>query len=276
MNILSAIEEIIPTRNFNMSYIIFDSLFLIFLVVLLVVKKKYLTLLWALFGGILYFAVDFGIFYSLTHTRSIYINGNLLDAGGHALVLLWLSLSYGIPNFIFIWMALSKDKYFWLFTLLIVGWWVVLPTLSQFGSMDCFKETWFGSAIKTERLTNNFHWVMGAFLVVGYGALITYFIIKDKEHLKNHIKLILMLNLIGIACQFSWEAPLLLNGIRPYNDKSIQTLIVNSLIETNSGMVYFFLFHFWLTKKIGVTEDLKIVKQDNVKLIDEKFFVKKA
>lgn len=266
MTLLSDIEKIIPTRNFNMTYILFDSIFLVFLVFLLVYKKKFLTLSWAIFGGILYFAVDFGIFYSLSHTRFIYINGNLLDAGGHALVLLWLSLSYGIPNFIFIWMALSKDKHFWLFTLLTVGWWVVLPTLSQFGNMDCFKNTWLSWQIKTERLTNNFHWIMGAFLIVGYGGMITYMIIKDKDHLKENIKLVLWLNLIGIACQFAWEFPLLINGIRPYNDKSIQTLIINSLIETNSGMVYFFLFHYWITKKLGITEEFKRVKPDLVPL----------
>jgi len=244
-----------------MSYIVFDCLFLAFLVVLLVLKKRYLTLLWALFGGLLYLFVDFGLFYSLSHTRRIFIDGVLLSSSGHFWVLLWLSLSYGIPNFIFIWMALSKDKYFKLFTLLICGWWIVLPTLSQFGLMPIFEGTWFGAAIKTERDTGNFHWIMAAFLVIGYGAFIAYTLIKDKEHFKENMKTLLILNAIGIACQFSWEFPLLLNGIRPFNDKSIQTLLINSFIETNSGMVYFYLFNLWITKKLGIKEDLKIQKE---------------
>lgn len=255
---LSDITKIIPTRNFNMTYVVFDLLFLAFLITLLCLKKRYLTLLWGLCGGLLYLAVDFGIFYSLSHTRAIYINGEQLDALGHFLVLFWFSFSYGIPNFVFIWMALSKDKLFKLFTLLIIGWWIVLPTLSQFGTMDVLKNTFFSWTIKTERLTNNFHWVMALFLVVGYGAYIAYAIIKDKNNLKEHIKTVLVLNLIGIVTQFSWEFPLLINGIRPYDDKAIQTLIINSFIETNSGMVYFYLFHMWITKKKGIQEDLTI------------------
>jgi len=260
MEVLNSIAQIVPTRNFNMAYIIFDCIFLTFLVVLLILKKRYLTLLWGLVGGLLYLCVDFGIFYSLSHTRRIFIDNNLLDASGHFWVLLWLSLSYGIPNFVFIWMGLSKDKLFKVFTVLIVGWWFVLPTLSQFGLMDCFNGTWFGSTIRTERDTGNFHWIMAAFLVVGYGAFIAYSVLKDREHFKEHMKTLLVLNILGIACQLSWELPLLVNGIRPMNETSIQTLIVNSLIETNSGMVYFYLFHMWLTKKVGVSEDLKINK----------------
>lgn len=264
MNLFLDISNIIPTRNFNMTYILLDCLFLVFLVTLLIVKKKYLTLAWSGFGGLLYLFVDFGLFYLASHTREIYINGELLDAGGHFWVLLWLSFSYGIPNFTFIWMALNKDKHFWFFTLLIVGWWLVAPTLSQFGEMSAFEGSFLSYTVKTLRLTNNFHWIMAGFLVIGYGFLIAYYLIKGKGDLKKHLKTLLILNLIGFMAQFSWELPLLLNGIRPYNETSIQTLLINSCIETNSGMVYFYLFHWWLTKKVGVTETLKIEKPAEV------------
>ncbi len=49
-----------PTRNFDLLYIMFDTAFLLVFMGLLIWKKKYLTVLWALFGGILYFIVDFG------------------------------------------------------------------------------------------------------------------------------------------------------------------------------------------------------------------------
>jgi len=262
MYLLANIENIIPTRNFNMTYIIFDTLFLVFLVVLLCIKKKYLTLSWALFGGVLYLFVDFGLFYLASHTREIYINGQLLDSTGHFLVLLWLSFSYGIPNFIFIWMALNKDKDFALFTTLILGWWLVVPTLSKFGEMSCFANSFLQYQIKTLRLTKDFHWIMAMFMIIGYGLLIGYYIINsDKRDFKKDIKTILFLNLIGFSTQMMWELPLLLNGIRPLNDTSIQTLLINSVIETNSGMVYFYLFHKWLTKKVRVNELLKIEKQ---------------
>lgn len=222
---------------------------------MLIIKKKYLTLIWSIFGGLLYLAVDFGIFYCATHTRVVTINGQTLDTAGHFLFLLWFSFSYGVPNFTFIWLALSKDKHFWLYTILTVIWWFVLPSLAQFGNMDCFKDTFLGATITTSRQTGNFHWVMAAFLVLGYGGLITYYLIKDRQNLKKNIKTVLWLNLIGITCQLMWELPLLLYGIRPMNDTSIQTLIINSLIETNSGMVYFFLLNKLVTGKI--TENLK-------------------
>ncbi|MCM1514497.1 MAG: hypothetical protein NC090_05865, partial [Anaeroplasma bactoclasticum] len=34
----------------------------------------------------------------------------------------------------------------------------------------------------------------------------------------------------------AWELALLVNGIRPMNAFSIQTIVINSLIETNLGM----------------------------------------
>jgi len=269
MNFLlnSDITKILPSRTFNMTYVIFDMLFLVFLVTLLVIKKRYLTLAWAGFGGLLYLAVDFGLFYCASKTRAIYINGDQLDALGHFLILFWFSFSYGIPNFTFIWMALSKDKLFKMFTFLIIGWWFVLPTLSQFGTMDVFKNTFFSWVIKTERQTGNFHWIMAMFLVVGYGAFIAYSVIKDKDNFKQNMKTLVFLNIIGIATQLSWELPLLINGIRPYDDTAIQTLIINSLIETNSGMVYFYLFHKWITKKKGIQEDFSIVKQEKGEVI---------
>lgn len=258
MNILvNAAEKIIPSRSFNMTYIIFDIIFLAFFITMLVIKKKYLTLLFACLGVLIYIGVDFGIFYCATHTRYITCNGNELPAWGYFLFLFWFSASYAIPNFTFIWMALSKDKHFWLFTILSVGWWFVVPTLSQFGNMDCFKDSFMSWTLTTSRQTGNFHWVMGAFLVVGYGVLISYFLIKDKTNLKQNIKTVLLLNLIGITCQLSWELPLLIYGIRPMNETAIPTLIINSLIETNSGMPYFFVLHILITKKLGIGEQLQ-------------------
>ncbi|MFQ9871929.1 MAG: hypothetical protein ACLRVT_02565 [Oscillospiraceae bacterium] len=45
---------------------------------------------------------------------------------------------------------------------------------------------------------------------------------------------------IGILVQFGWEAVLAITGIR---NQSLQTLIVNSLLETNLGLPYLFLIH---------------------------------
>ncbi len=95
--------EIVAKRVFNTLYIYLDICFLVFLCAMLIVKKKYLTLLWGIAGGILYMIVDYGIFHLLTHSRSI--------EGGHLFwVLLWMSMSYGITNFVWIWLWISKDE----------------------------------------------------------------------------------------------------------------------------------------------------------------------
>lgn len=247
MNILTVINEeitqITPTRSFNLLYVILDSIFILFLVALLIYKKRYQTVVFGLFGGILYTIVDFCGFYLLAHSREIYIDGVLANSGMTFLVLLWMSLSYGITNFVFIWLCLAKDKYLPLWLFLIIGWWICVPLIASIGG---------SSNIVTTRTTNEYHFIMGIILVLSYFALIVLMLIKKKTFVN-----IIHLNLIGISVQFCWEIALLINGIRPFNNMSIQTVIVNSLVETNLGMPGILLI-FYLFRKY-FTEDFKKV-----------------
>ena len=95
---LAVTENIVPTRNLNLLYIILDSIFLIVFLSLLIWKKRYETVLFAVFGGILYTIVDFGGFYLMSHTRTVYINGEVANALDTFWVLFWMSMSYGITN----------------------------------------------------------------------------------------------------------------------------------------------------------------------------------
>ena len=247
MNILTVINEeitqITPTRSFNLLYVILDSIFILFLVALLIYKKRYQTVVFGLFGGILYTIVDFCGFYLLAHSREIYIDGVLANSGMTFLVLLWMSLSYGITNFVFIWLCLAKDKYLPLWLFLIIGWWICVPLIASIGG---------SSNIVTTRTTNEYHFIMGIILVLSYFALIVLMLIKKKTFVN-----IIHLNLIGISVQFCWEIALLINGIRPFNNMSIQTVIVNSLVETNLGMPGILLI-FYLFRKY-FAEDFKKV-----------------
>lgn len=247
LNINFLSEVITPTRNFNLLYIILDSCFICLLLTLLILKKRYLTVIFALFGGILYFLVDFGYFYLISNTRSIFIDGVKQNSLYTGLILLWMSLSYGITNFAFIWLCLSKDKYlkYWLF--LIVIWWLVIPSVTIFGG---------DNNIKTYRTTNAYHTYMAIILLVGYFGLTIYSLFTKKKMIN-----ILWLNLIGISVQFFWEFSLLINGIRPYNENSIKTLLINSLIETNLGMPYIYLIYLLIKKHFN--EDLKKVEIKN-------------
>ena len=228
INFLSSLENITPTRNFNLTYIIIDSVFLCVLLGLLIYQKKYITVIWALFGGILYFLVDYGYFYWISGSRIVTVNGVSSEANT-ALVLLWMSLSYGITNFAYIWLCLKKDKNLKEYLFMIIIWWLVAPSIASLGGEN---------NIQTFRTTGQYHGYMALILIVGYMILIIYNIVNKKKMIN-----ILHLNLIGISVQFAWEFALLVNSIRPINEHSLTTMLVNSIIETNLGMPYiYFIF----------------------------------
>lgn len=240
--------EITPTRNFNLLYIILDAIFILFLLIMLLVRKRYLTTLFALFGGVLYFIVDFGYFYLLSHSRQILIDGVIQNDLITGLILFWMSMSYGITNFAFIWLCLRKDEHLKNWLLLIIGWWLMVPLIASLGGPN---------NIQTFRTTNQYHSYMAIILCVGYGGLLFYNLLTKKKQIP-----LLWLNAIGISVQFSWEFALLIHGIRPMNANSISTIIVNSLLETNLGMPYIFLIFLWINHYIS--EDLKKVETNEM------------
>ncbi len=236
INLLSSLESITPTRNFNLLYIILDSIFICILLALLIYQKKYITLIWAIFGGILYFIVDYGYFYLISGSRVVTVN-EISTETNTALVLLWMSLSYGITNFVFIWLCLKKDKYLKEYLFLIIIWWLVAPSISSLGG---------DANIQTYRTTTAYHGYMAIILIVGYFGLVIYNIVNKKRMIN-----ILYLNLIGISVQFCWEFALLINGIRPLDESSIITLLINSIIETNLGMPYIYLIYLAVYKRFN-------------------------
>lgn len=234
--------EVIAQRVFNPLYIYLDIAFLIGLLFLLVFKKKYLTLAFGLFGGVLYMIVDYGIFHLALHTRTI-------EGGDLFAVLLWMSMSYGITNFVWIWLWLSRDKHKFEITLLIVVWWICAPMLAQT----------FGSGlenIKIQRTTGAYHGYMALILLLGYGFAIVYNMFQKE---KTYRFPLLWLMITGIAVQFGWEFSLLIGGIRSaeiasFADK-IMTLVINSLLETNLGAVPIYCILVAVTSRF--TEEFK-------------------
>jgi hypothetical protein len=237
--------SITPTRYFSFTYILADSLFVLGFLLLLFFKKRYQTLLFALFGGVLYFAVDYGYFYLISASRKIFIDGVVVGPGLTALVLLWMSLSYGITNFAYIWILLGKDKEWKLFIGILLAWWMGAPGLLSFSQAN----------IETTRTTGAYHLPMLIILLVGYLGFILYSLIKKKPWFKTF----LYWNLIGISIQFFWEGALLLGGIRPMSESSLLTLVIDSLLETNLGMPYIALIFKGVRQKRK--EDLSIQKQ---------------
>ncbi len=248
-------DYIKPTRNFSLAYLIMDSVFIIFFIVLLFVTKRRITAIFSLLGGLLYWIVDFGIFYAATGSREIFsysfsdyentlVSLNPLGIAG---VLFWMSMSYGILDFAFIWLWLSKDKKALEFSFLIVVWWICCPLLSDFisnafPSMLCFQ---------TQRTTDKYHGIMGLIMVVGYIIVIVMNIFNKDQTKKIPI---VRLFVIGFLAQFLWEFLLLVFGVRSQTygsdfTRSFLTLLQDSLVETNLGMPYIYFIHKAITKR---------------------------
>ena len=236
--------EIIARRQFAPLYIWLDTAFLIVFALILLWKKKYMTVLVGLVMGVVYMLVDYGIFHLLLHTRSI--------SEGHSLfwVLLWMSMSYGFTNFAWIWLWLSKDKHLFEWSLLILSWWFCVPMITQTFAGDA-------TPIVIERTTGSYHGYMAVILFVGYLGVIIYNLAQKDRLRRINIPWILT---IGILVQFGWEAGLLIGGIRSAGFASasdkLMTLVVNSLLETNLGMPYVYCIFAVLTSKF--TEQLRL------------------
>lgn len=235
--------DIIARRQFAPLYIWLDIAFLCVFLALLLMKKKYMTVLVGLVMGVVYMLVDYGIFHLVCHSRSI--------SEGHSLflVLLWMSVSYGFTNFTWIWLWLSKDEHLFEWSLLILGWWFCCPLLTQAFAPDA-------APIIIQRTTGAYHGYMALILFAGYLGVIIYNLRQRDREKRVNIPWILA---IGILVQFGWEAGLLLGGIRSagfasFGDK-LHTLIINSLLETNLGMPYvYFIFAAYSAK---LTEQLR-------------------
>ncbi len=209
-------------RELNLLFILLDIGFLIVFGYLLLRYKRKLAFIFGVAGALIYFLVDYGIFYLLLGTREV-------NGANTVLFLFWLSTSYGFTNIAWIWLFLDKDKRLISWSGLIIGGWLVVAFVSQaLGSSF--------TQINISRETGSYHWVMLVFLIIGYGYVLIY-----NVQNKNQKQIpILYLLLIGIIVQFSWEAVLLLSGVRPVG---ILPLVINSLLETNLGIPYLFLIH---------------------------------
>jgi hypothetical protein len=218
--------DIVAARTLNTLYICLDLAWLILFCSLLLYFKRRLALVVGLLAGVLYFLVDYGIFYRLLGTRVVH-------GADPFWFLLWLSFSYGITNFAWIWLLLDRDARAVEWSSLIVTAWLAIALLSQnFGTKF--------AVITIQRGTGAYHGVMAAILFAGY----LYIIVQNLRGLEKIN--ILWLMAIGIGVQFSWEAVLLVTGIRP---AGFEALVVNSLIETNLGLPFIYFIHRAVAQK---------------------------
>ena len=233
---ISGMVEIVAARTFSSLYIWLDLAWLAGFTGLLLVYRRFLALLAGVAGGLIYFLVDYGLFYLALGARAV-------DGASAFWLLLWLSFSYGLTNFAWIWLLLDRDGRALEWSLLIVTAWVAVALLSlNFGG------GW--PVIANRRTTGGYHGVMALILFAGYLVLILRNL-RTGPGIPGRAELGRLLA-IGIGVQLAWEAVLLLAGIRP---SGWRALAVNSLIETNLGIPYLYLIHRALGERIG--EDLR-------------------
>jgi len=207
-------------RTFSSLYIILDIVWLLAFAGPLLYFKRRMAVIVGFLAGLVYFLVDYGIFYTLLGTRQI-------DGADPFWFLLWLSMSYGFTNFAWIWLLLDGDRYAAEWSLLPILGWVTIGQLSHN----------FGAGlpeISISRGTGSYHGIMALILCIGYLAIILHNL-RGNESVN-----IIWMMAIGIGVQFAWEASLLISGIRP---PAWQPIVVNSLIETNLGMPYIYVIH---------------------------------
>ena len=221
--------EVVAARVLNELYIYLDIGFLFILLGILLYTKRYAAAIFGILGGRLYVRVDYGGGYLLLGTRGV----SGADPCGFVL---WLCMSYGFTNFVWIWLWLDRDHHSLEWSILIIAGWLTSALLSQnFGGE--FAE------VSISRGTGSYHGIMAILLFVGYAALCLKNIRAKEEKDRVDLKWILA---IGILVQFSWEFVLLITGIRP---QGILPLVVNSLLETNLGLPYIYFIHKAVTKR---------------------------
>ena len=220
--------DFVVARTFNSLYIGLDIVWLLMYAGLLLYFRKQQAIVVGLVMGLVYFLIDYGVFFQLLKTRRV-------DGADPFWFLLWLSMSYGFTNFTWIWLLLDRDGHAVEWSLLPILGWITVGQLSQAYRMS-FTE------ISISRGTGSYHGMMTVILLAGY-------LIMIFNNLKGGEKVdLLWLMTIGIGVQFAWEAVLLVSGIRP---PMWQSIVINSLIETNLGMPYIYYIHKYITKSLS-------------------------
>lgn len=220
-------------RNFGLDYILFDLIFVIIFLSLLIRFKKKISLAAFFIGGFfINFIVDWGIWLH-TGIREISLPQNFLGLSefwSTLIFFLWFSLSYGVEYaYIFIMFDKKSNKIGW--TALVFIGWILVGLLSQILPIN-------NSSIMTLRHMGSGRFIEIGILIIGYAILFL---------LKYDWKKIVYLFFVGFMIHFMMEFSLLITGIRP---GSLIILIENSLIEFNMGIPFFYILYDKFLKKL--------------------------
>ncbi|MFX1311959.1 MAG: hypothetical protein ACFFHD_05050, partial [Promethearchaeota archaeon] len=205
-------------RNFDLDYLIFDLIFCILFVLILIIKKKKIPLLVGFLCGIIFLVID-GVIWWNTGIREI-------DPPNLKLAVdFMMDFSYGLLAFswVMIMFEMNNVKEVILWTAFLYGGWLITATLSQILPLN-------DTEIYTVRHMQHLRIVEILTVIFGYLLLII---------LKYNYKTILYIFWVGTMLSFMMESYLLFTRIRP---TGFELLLYDSLILTNQGVPYLFVF----------------------------------
>ena len=206
-------------RKFEFDYILFDALFLLTWVALLIWQKRFGPLKAGIVCAVVVYVID-GVIWTATGVREYGISAPWLKFP----VDFMMDVSYGIIAFSWVWMAFEcqsvRDVAFW--TILLFAGWLAIPFLSRWVSL-------VDDPIVTVRHMSSRVWLHIAVVIAGYAALIA---------LGHDFKTIAYVFWVGCMLAFMMEFALLVSGIR---STSLALLAYETLILTNQGIPYLYI-----------------------------------
>jgi hypothetical protein len=206
------------TRKFEFDYILFDALFLLIWVVLLIQQKRSVPLKAGIICAVVVYVID-GVIWTATGIREYGIPAPWVKFP----VDFMMDVSYGIVAFSWVWIAFEhkslRDVLLWM-ALLFAGW-LIIPFASRWISL-------VDAPIRTVRHMSSRVWLHIAVVIAGYAVLIA---------LGFEFKRIAYVFWVGCMLAFMMEFALLVSGIRT---PSWTLLAYETLILTNQGIPYLY------------------------------------
>lgn len=203
-------------RIFDLDYLIFDFIFLLIFLTILIINKKKIPIYVGFVCGILFLIID-GIIWWNTGIREINPSNTKIYVD------FMMDFSYGLLAFSWVMIMFERNsiKEILLWTLFLYGGWLLIASLSQILPLIDLE-------IITIRHMQSLRVVEIATVVCGYLLLI---------FLRYNYKTILFIFWVGFMLSFMMESYLLFTQIRP---SGFELLLYDSFILTNQGIPYLF------------------------------------
>ncbi len=249
-----------PTRYFQFDYVLFDAIFLIGWLIILIRNKRWHALSFGVFCSFVTYAIDafwwWNAPYNGTYIREYFIGCYDVHLHPELLALKFacdfmMCISYSLYAFPWMWImyeyitkstsggGLNKEdwKSISFYTLYYFGAWIALPFLMYAIPLN-------NTIVYTVRHmgTQIIVWIVNPF--IGYAILaaiyLTPIIYKIKPDAKKQKRIIVYVFIVGCLEAFFMEFPLFISGIRPPNG-GILVLIIEIFMLVNQGAPYLFL-----------------------------------